>query len=320
MPTRFAFGIQKREDMYILFVIISVLLIVLVSSYAAFKSIFGRKRERELYHGLTGDVDGVKRARRELIEKFESYPKEVFYIESFDKTRLHCNYYHTSDTAPTAILLHGYRSMGLRDFSGIADELLSLGFNILLLTQRAHGKSSGRAISFGIKERLDAKAVCEYVDKMQSGKGKIILCGVSMGASTVAMASALSLPESVCGIVCDCPFSSPRNIIRKVISDKGLPAGLIYPFIRLGAVLFGGFDPSSLSVCEEVKSAKIPLLLFHGTEDKLVPISMSEKIFDNYKCKKTFVKVRGATHTTSVIYDRSLYSESLKKFTDEVLR
>ena len=320
MPSSFAFGIQKRENMYILIALISLLLIILASSYAAFRSVFGRKKERELYHGLTGDVDGVKKARRELIEKFESYPKEELYIESFDKTRLHCNYYHTSDTAPTAILLHGYRSMGLRDLSGIADEFFALGFNILLLTQRAHGKSSGGAISFGIKERLDVKALCEYIDKKQYGKGKIILCGVSMGASSVLMASALPLPESVRGIVCDCPFSSPRDIIRKVISDKGLPAGFVYPFIRLGAILFGGFDPSSLSVCEEVKGAKIPLLLFHGTEDKLVPISMSEEIFENYREKKTFVKIHGATHTTSVIYDRELYAASLKKFTDEVLR
>ncbi len=47
----------------------------------------------------------------------------------------------------------------------------------------------------------------------------------------------------ICDIVlADCGYSSPRNIIQKCIKDLRLPVSLVYPFIKLGARLFGHFD------------------------------------------------------------------------------
>ena len=73
---------------------------------------------------------------------------EEIQITSFDGCKLFGRYYHLRDGAPLEILFHGYRSCSFRDCSG--GHLLSrkMGFNALVIDQRAHGKSSGNTITF----------------------------------------------------------------------------------------------------------------------------------------------------------------------------
>ena len=67
---------------------------------------------------------------------------------------------------------------------------------------------------------------------------KIILAGISMGASTVLMAAGKPLPKNVIGVLADCGFSSPKEIIKKCAGDLKIPANLIYPFIKCVDLLF----------------------------------------------------------------------------------
>lgn len=244
----------------------AVLIIILLVSYIAFRMtfLFTKGNELELYKGLDGELDEIKRKRKTLIERLACIPYEDVYTESYDGLRLHARYYHCSDTAPLAIQFHGYKSISLRDFSGGAYECISRGHNLLLVDQRAHGESCGKVITFGIKERLDVRAWVDYSLSRFGKDVKIMLYGISMGAGTVLMASELKLPKNVVGIVADCPFSSPRAIIKKVTRDMGLPADLLYPFVRLGALIFGGFDPDFASAVSAVKSTDAPILLIHG--------------------------------------------------------
>ena len=176
--------------------------------------------------------------------------------------------------------------MSLRDFSGGAYECISRGHNLLLIDQRAHGKSDGKVITFGIKERFDVKSWIDYSIHRHGENVKIMLYGISMGAATVLMASELNLPKNVVGIVADCPYSSPKAIIKKVTGEMGLPATLFYPFIRLGALIFGGFDPSSAAPILAVKNTDIPILLIHGDADDFVPCEMSDEISESGRTVK----------------------------------
>jgi hypothetical protein len=71
---------------------------------------------------------------------------------------------------------------------------------------------------------------------------KIILTGVSMGASTVLIAAGEKLPENVIGVLADCGYSNAKEIICSVIRSMKLPPKLLYPFVKLGAKLYGKFD------------------------------------------------------------------------------
>ena len=147
---------------------------------------------------------------------------------------------------------------------------------------------------------------------------KIVISGVSMGATTVLMAAGLGLPENVIGIIADCPYSSPKEIIMKVCSDMKLPARLMYPFVRLGAKLYGHFDLEAADAAEAVCHAKVPILLIHGEDDRFVPCSMSQKIFERFKeanpdgnmLLETFP---GAGHGISFMEDEVRYGRIIDK-------
>ena len=130
------------------------------------------------------------------------------------------------------------------------------------------------------------------------------------------MASALGLPENVKGIVADCPYSSVKEIICKVASEIELPPAVFWPFIRLGALLFGGFRPEDGNALEAVKKAEVPILLIHGEDDRYVPCDMSRRIYESRPELISLHTFPGAGHGISFIEDEERYRRIVTEFID----
>ncbi len=254
----------------------------------------------------------------ELIEGMESVPYDEMRIRADDGVELYARYYHVRDGAPIQIQMHGYRGSH-QDFCGGFKLARELGHNVLLVHQRAHGNSDGRAITFGIRERLDCRAWATFMaDKYPASP--LILCGVSMGATTVLMASALSLPPQVCGVIADCPYTSPAAIIRKVSCENlHLPAWVAMPLVRFGAAVYGGFRLSDASALDAVMQTALPILLIHGEADGFVPCRMSRELAQAGGDKVTLLTVPGADHGISYMVDAPAYTHAVKAFVEKIL-
>ena len=224
--------------------------------------------------------EAVAEVMRQYIHDLEQLPFEQLCITARDGVHLAARYYHFKDGAPVQILFHGYRGSSVREYSCGNQMAAQLGYNSLVVDERAHGKSGDHTISFGIRERYDCVDWAKYARNRFGAQTPIILSGVSMGAATVLMASELDLPENVVAITADCPYSSPGAIIRKVCRDGRMPAFLIYPFVALGALLFGKFRIWESSPVKAVRNTQIPILLIHGADDRFVPCAMSRRIYD----------------------------------------
>ena len=253
-----------------------------------------------------------------LIDEMRAIPFETVYITSFDGLNLAGRYYHVKDGAPVHIQFHGYKGWAYRDFCGGNKLARERGCNTLVVDQRAHGMSEGNTISMGINERFDCLSWINYICERFGRDVKIVISGVSMGATTVLMAAGLGLPENVIGIIADCPYSSPKEIIMKVCSDMKLPERLMYPFVRLGAKLYGHFDLEAADAAEAVCHAKVPILLIHGEDDRFVPCSMSQKIFERFKeanpdGNMLFETFPGAGHGISFMEDEVRYGRIIDK-------
>ena len=232
--------------------VLLVLALVLIIAYICYRMAFFVPKHGPVapddYSIPEGEIyEPFRDAMVKWMKDVRAMPHEDFYITSFDGTKLHGRFYEYTPGAPIELMFHGYRGNGDRDLCGGVQRCRKLGRSCLLVDQRASGESDGHVITFGIKEHRDCHA---WIDFMVDHFGKdvqIILTGISMGASTVLMAAGSHLPPQVKGVLADCGFSSAKAIICKVIRQLNLPPKPIYPFVRLGAILYGGFDPEKYS-------------------------------------------------------------------------
>ena len=135
-----------------------------------------------------------------------------------------------------------------------------------------------------------------------------------MGATTVLMAAGEPLPPNVIGVLADCGFSTGRKIICKVIRQLKLPVWPVYPLIRLGGKLYGGFDVEGSDAVSAMKKCRLPVIFFHGTGDDFVPWEMSRENYDACAAEKELVCVPNAGHGLSYLIDPAGYLNSLREF------
>jgi fermentation-respiration switch protein FrsA (DUF1100 family) len=251
------------------------------------------------------------------VKDVRALPHEDMEIVSHDGLTLRGRYYECNPGGLIELLFHGYRGDAERDLSGGVARCLALGRNALLIDHRAAGRSEGHVITFGIREHRDCLAWVAHAVRRFGPDCKLVLTGISMGAATVMMAAGEPLPPQVVCVLADCGYTSPREIIEKVIRDMRLPSRLLYPFVRLGARLFGHFDLEATAPIEAVQRACVPLILIHGDADAFVPCEMSERLYNRCSsAHKAFVSVPGAGHGLAFAVDREAYLHALRAFAE----
>ncbi len=299
--------------MLALWIVMGSLLALWIVAYIVYRMAFysPKKGRDDPYHIFTGEEYAPWKASfSEWMHALDARPCEPVTMVARDGTVLAARYYHVRDGAPLSIQMHGYRSHALRDFCGGAPMAMDvLGHNVLLVDQRAHGKSEGHTISFGIRERYDCLDWIHYALRRFGEDTPIVLYGISMGAATVLMASEFNLPQQVCGIVADCPYSSPADIIRKVCHDRRIPVPLAYPFLCLGASLYGRFTLSRKGPhpVQAVRHTRVPILIIHGQADTFVPCDMSVDIHRACPSMIRLELFEGAVHAGCYLVDPQRY-------------
>jgi fermentation-respiration switch protein FrsA (DUF1100 family) len=183
------------------------------------------------------------------------------------------------NNAPTLLYLHGNdKNIGYaHDIDRVA-RLHSMGYNLLTIDYRGYGKSTGgEPEEFKVYE--DAEAAWTYLIKQRACDPKrIFIYGHSLG-SAVAIDLAVHHPEAA-GIIAESGFTSMINMAK-----------LEYPYLPVEFLLNQRFDSM-----EKIHGLKIPILLIHGTWDRLVPYQMSQRLYDNAPQPKTLKLVEGGEH------------------------
>ncbi len=304
---------------WIITLFLIALAVVLLSYFCYRKAFFSPRQNRTAIPALEGaQFEPHRDAMRRIFVQLAERPFEEITIQSRDGLTLFGRYYHIRDGAPLGIAFHGYRSSAMTDFAGGSELCFEMEHNLLLVDQRAHGKSQGDTISFGILERLDCLDWANYAAE-RFPDTPMLLYGLSMGATTVLMASELDLPGNIKGIVADCPYCSPKAIIKKVCKEQGFPPNLSYPFISLGALLFGRFHLNQTSAAKAVANAQVPILIIHGESDGFVPCGMSEDV--RIACPERITRhtFPGADHGICYLVDTPRYKKVVMEFVKNVL-
>lgn len=252
-------------------------------------------------------------------ERLLSCSHEDVYLSAGDGVRLHGMYFPGEKEDKAVICFHGYAGDGVADYTGMSEYFLDKGYSLLLVDLRAHGKSGGEDIGFGIADREDVLLWVDWMRQRAGDNVRILLHGISMGGTAVLMASGMHLPDQVCGIVSDSAYTSPRDAFSYVLKKKcHVPA---LPVVGLMDVIHKkrlGYGLDEYNAAREVRRAKVPALLIHGSEDQLVPEEICQELYESYAGKVQKVVIEGAGHAEGYYKDPAAYKKAMDEFVEEV--
>ena len=308
--------------MWFLWLTVVILFLVLLTAWICYRMAFFAVKEKrpsqDEYPIPPGKIyEPYRDTMVQWMKEVRAMVPQTVSIISHDGLKLWGSYYEFAPGAPIELMFHGYRGSAERDLCGGVQRCFALGRSALLVDQRTSGRSDGHVITFGIQEHRDC---LRWVDFMVSHFGKdvkIILTGISMGAATVLLAAGNPLPKQVVGVLADCGYTSAKEMICKTIGEMRLPPALLYPFVKLGARLYGRFDLEEVTPLEAVKNCTVPVIFFHGEDDQFVPCEMSRRNFDVCPAPKTLVTIPGAGHGLSYPKDPEAYLHAAASFFTE---
>lgn len=302
---------------FVLYCLLVIIFLLLISGCYTF--VIACVRRKELPWFVEDEIKKTSYGKYyDYIVKADHYLKEHnaqdVFIKSHDGLKLHGLWVPAENPKGTILLAHGYRSTKYVDFALVYELYHDLGMNILVPDQRSHGQSEGRFITFGVKESRDMFSWVSYHNN-HFGNAPIILSGLSMGASTMLYLADQNLPENVKGIIADCGFTSPKEIISHVFRNIiHLPPAPTLVVTELFTRLFAGFSLTEKDTRKALQNSKLPVLIVHGLADDFVPCQMSKEGFAACTSEKELLLVECAGHGHSFLRDPVRYKEKVKTF------
>ena len=281
-----------------------------------FKRYDSRNIEKVFYKNKTyeGYWDLYRDSTRSLF--FEREQHEHIYIESFDGLKLHGRYFNNPDSKNLIIFIHGVHATPFTNFAVHAKKALKEGYNVLLVDQRAHAKSEGKYITYGKSEHQDVLSWIDYVDKNKD-IDNIYLYGISMGATSVCLASEKIDNPKVKALVIDSAYTTLEDLMKFLMKTYHAPEKMFMGPIKFLAkhkahICFDDFDTR-----KALANNKIPALFVHGTADNVVS---KDFLIDNYKACASFKEellVENANHTMAMVVGGDEAFNKLFKFLKE---
>ncbi len=158
-------------------------------------------------------------------------------------------------------------------FLALGRLLARQGWDVVLMDLRAHGRSGGKYVTWGAKEKYDVKRAVDQLLAEGTISERIYVCGSSLGG-TVAIQYAAIDPRCR-GVLALAPPASALRIGRRFLP---LLSRAAYEAAWKRAGEIAGFDPAEASAEEAARKLTCPLRIVHGWLDLLVPYRHSQDI------------------------------------------
>jgi alpha-beta hydrolase superfamily lysophospholipase len=179
------------------------------------------------------------------------------------------------DPAPGVVLVHGWESARDRTLPH-AQVLHAIGIHDLTIDVRGHGANDPEGLPVSVGEyALDARAgVAEL--RRRPEVTTIGVVGHSMGAAGSLVATA-SDPDIAAVVSLSAP-ADPQRLTRQTfrLANLPIPGVIAWPLAWLTTRVYlrpRGHKVASVSATQAVRAIRVPVLLVHGSDDGVVPVS-----------------------------------------------
>jgi fermentation-respiration switch protein FrsA (DUF1100 family) len=271
------------------------------------------KTEEEALELCTVEYEDFKK------EWFDSLAFESFSVSSprgYDLKGV----FLTGSSDKTIIMCHGH-TFTWQGQVKYMPFFIDQGWNIVAYNHRYHGTSGGDYCTAGFFEKMDLGLVADWAWEQFPHTKTFGVQGESMGAATVLQY--LPMDSRLDFVLADCPYSDMRALYHHQLGNKyRIPAFLQKPVIAFSRDYLKrrcNFDMHQVSPRESIMKARVPLLLFHGTDDTYVPTRMSQEMYEARKdyAPTELLLIEGAKHAEDIKVDREKYESVLKIFLEK---
>lgn len=254
-----------------------------------------------------------KKVHESLAELRATYDHYTAEITSRDGLKLRAIVYPCTNQKPrgTVIFIHGYTSHAEREWAVPGLFYLSIGFNVIIPYQRAHGLSEGKYISFGAMEKFDMLGWIDFAKKAFPDCPTVIH-GLSMGGG-IALQLCDAENADIKGVIADGPSFGIKYTFKHISASFGEKhKNAIYD--HLNDIFFKtfGVQASVTDVENHVRQSNCPILLTAGS---------MENREDNFKglesiCPKPvkIVILPGCNHGNGMYKQTELFQSEIKAF------
>lgn len=242
---------------------------------------------------------------------FLSWPQEELWIDSPHGYPLYGAYIPLDGARRTVILAHGLTGTV---YSSVRYATLfrALGFNLLLIEHRNHGRSGGTTTSYGVYEKDDLRAWVGWA--LERCPNCVIgTHGESLGAATALQHA--SIDDRLAFVIADCSYASARDeFAYRLREEYGFPSFPVIPIAslitRARADWFFG-DAAPLAHIAELST---PVLFIHGADDAYIPPEASMDLHEAKRGVTRLYLAPGADHAQSYQVDPKAYKSVVRDF------
>lgn len=217
---------------------------------------------------------------------------EDFWITTEDGVRLHG--WHVPAPQPRAALLFFHGNAG--NISHRLDSIRifhELGLSVFIFDYRGYGRSEGSPSEEGTYR--DALAAWRNLREERGLPAHaIVVFGRSLGASIAAWLAARERPAA---LIIESAFTSAPDLGAE-----------IYPWLPVRWLLRIRYDTLAA-----VRETRVPILVVHSREDRIVPFHHGESLFAAANAPKNFLELRGG-HNDGFLVSRPDYVAGLRRF------
>lgn len=295
--------------------VLSIILILALTYYLLvgkilFKMSLARKTLKKRVK--TKNLDQKLQDQKLQVCFWDKYSFEDVSIESFDHLKLKGKYFNNSSNK-TVFLVHGF-SQSYLEMANYCSFFMQKNFNVLTVDCRAHNTSEGNCIGFGWLDRKDILIWLEFLNKRNPSQ-KILLFGLSMGATAVCCACGEKLPHNVVGAIVDSAFSSADKQFDFLLKKYWIFGKIAKIHLFSFARRVYGLNLKEINVVNQVKNTKIPILYIHGGKDSYVPIENMYALYNSTPStlRDQFV-VESAQHASAYAQAGVLYEKKISDF------
>ena len=159
-----------------------------------------------------------------------------------------------------------------------AQALTASGRGLLMVSYRGYSGSTGAPTETGLHS--DARTAYDWVAQSYAAS-RLVAYGESLGTG---VAVKLASGQSLAGLILDAPYTSTADV-----------ASLIYWYVPVGWLMLDQFRS-----LETIQAVKAPILILHGTDDRIIPFAFGRQLFDAASEPKRFVRIEGGNHARNL--------------------